>query len=93
MHAESVSARLLRLNWLLRARVVEAKLHDLKRAVKAGFDPNQPRVPAGSPGGGEWTSGGTSEAGTSAGIGPPTIGATTLEKIVTLARRIARAIL
>jgi hypothetical protein len=48
VHAENVSAQLHRLNWLLRARVVEAKLRELKRAVKAGFDPNQPRVPAGS---------------------------------------------
>lgn len=27
-------------------------------ALKAGFDPNQPRVPAGNPRGGQWTSGG-----------------------------------
>ena len=47
MHTDSVSAQLYRLNWLLRARVVEAKLRELKRAVKAGFDPNQPRVPCG----------------------------------------------
>jgi hypothetical protein len=33
---------------VLRAGVVEAKLRELKRAVKADFDPNQPRVPAGS---------------------------------------------
>lgn len=59
MHTDIVSAHLHRLNWLLRARVVEAKLRDLKRAVKAGFDPNQPRVPAGSgrPSG-RWTDGG-----------------------------------
>lgn len=48
MHTENVSAQLHRLNWLLHARLVEAKLRDLERAVKAGFDPNQPRVPAGS---------------------------------------------
>ena len=48
MHTDTVRAQLHRLNWLLRARVVEAKLRDLKHAVKAGFDPNQPRVPAGS---------------------------------------------
>lgn len=59
MHTDTVSAHLHRLNWLLRARVVEAKLRELKRAVKAGFDPNQPRVPAGSgrPSG-RWTDGG-----------------------------------
>jgi len=48
VHAENVSAQLYRLNWFLRAGVVEAKLRELKRAVKADFDPNQPRVPAGS---------------------------------------------
>ena len=59
MHTDTVSAQLYRLNWLLRARVVEAKLRELKRAVKAGFDPNQPRVPAGSGRtSGRWTDGG-----------------------------------
>jgi hypothetical protein len=48
VHTDTVSAQLHHLNWLLRARVVEAKLRALERAVKAGFDPNQPRVPAGS---------------------------------------------
>jgi len=39
--------------------VVEAKLRDLERAVKAGFDPNQPRVAANSGRtSGRWTSGG-----------------------------------
>jgi hypothetical protein len=35
-------------SWLLHASLVEAKLRDLQLAVavKAGFDPNQPRVPA-----------------------------------------------
>jgi hypothetical protein len=59
VHAENVSAQLHRLNWLLRAGVVEAKLRDLERAVKAGFDPNEPRVPAGSGRtSGRWTDGG-----------------------------------
>jgi hypothetical protein len=40
-----VSACLHRVSWLLHASVVEAKLRDLQLAVKAGFDPNQPRVP------------------------------------------------
>jgi len=41
----------------------------LARAFKAGFNPNQPRVPAGNPDGGQWTgsggggSGGGSQAG------------------------------
>jgi hypothetical protein len=44
---------------LLWANVVEAKLHDLERALKANFNPNQPRVPAGNPDGGRWTSTGS----------------------------------
>lgn len=35
----------------------EANLIRLRLALKAGFDPNQPRVPAGSPHGGQWTDG------------------------------------
>jgi hypothetical protein len=80
VHTDAVSAQLYRLNWLLRARVVEAKLRELERAVKAGFDPNQPRLPAGNPGGGQWTNGG------SGGIGDT---GTTLSRIIGLARQIA----
>jgi hypothetical protein len=66
VHTDTVSAQLYRLNWLLRARVVEAKLRDLKSAVKAGFDPNQPRVPAGSGRtSGRWTDGGGGGGGSS----------------------------
>jgi hypothetical protein len=49
------SARLRRMRSLLWAHVVEAKLLDLERALKANFNPNQPRVPAGNPDGGQWT--------------------------------------
>lgn len=35
---------------------IEAKVHLLN--IRAGFDPNQPRVPSGSPEGGQWTDGG-----------------------------------
>jgi hypothetical protein len=52
------SVQLHRVSALLWARVVEGKLHVLDRAVKANFDPNQPRVPAGNPDGGQWTDGG-----------------------------------
>ena len=62
-----VSASLHRVSWLLHARVVEVKLDKLRRAVKAGFDPNQPRVPAGNPDGGQWT--GTGGGGGGAGGG------------------------
>lgn len=51
-------ARLRRVGWLLTASLVETKLRELKCAVKYNFDPNQPRVPAGSPDGGEWTDAG-----------------------------------
>jgi hypothetical protein len=60
-----LSACLHRVSWLVHARAVEVKLHDLKRAVKAGFDPNQPRVPAGNPDAGQWasTGGGAANSG------------------------------
>ena len=45
-------ARCRRLAWLLHACVVEAKHAQLVLAFKAGFNPNQPRVPAGNPDGG-----------------------------------------
>jgi len=48
--------------------VVEAKLRDLKHAVKAGFDPNQPRVPAGSGRtSGQWADGGGGSGGANDG--------------------------
>ena len=69
MHLEEagwqVSARLRRMRSLLWARVVEAKLIDLERALKTNFDPNQPRVPAGNPDGGQWTSTGGGRGDTS----------------------------
>lgn len=41
---------------------------------KAGFDPDQPRVPAGNPGGGQWTSGGADGGSdTGGGINDPRI--------------------
>jgi len=60
------SLQLHRVSALLWGKVLEAKLQALDRAVKANFNPNQPRVPAGNPDGGQWTddaggSGGDSE--------------------------------
>jgi hypothetical protein len=49
------SLQLRRISALLWGRVVETKLRDLEHAIKANFDPNQPRVPAGNPDGGQWT--------------------------------------
>ena len=51
------SLQLRRMRALLWGRVLDAKLQALDRAIKA-FDPNQPRVPAGNPDGGQWTDGG-----------------------------------
>lgn len=51
------SLTLHRVSALLWGHVVEAKLQALDRAVKANFDPSQPRVPAGNSDGGQWTDG------------------------------------
>jgi hypothetical protein len=61
------SGQLRRVGWLLHARAVESKFRALERAVKAKFDPNQPRVPAGDPDGGQWTDGGGGRLSGSAG--------------------------
>jgi hypothetical protein len=50
--------QLRRMGWLLHAYRLETKLRVLGCAVKANFNPNQPRVPAGNPDGGQWTDGG-----------------------------------
>ena len=57
------SLQLRRMRALLWGKVVETKLRELERAIKANFDPNQPRVPAGNPDGGQWTGGGGGDAG------------------------------
>ena len=51
--------QLLRLKSELAALRVEIRFQRFMRALKA-YDPNQPRVPAGSSDGGQWTSGGGS---------------------------------
>ena len=48
--------KLLRLRCLVAAANVETRLAILAQAVKANFNSNQPRVPAGNPDGGQWTS-------------------------------------
>ena len=58
----NASAQLRRVGWFLHAELVEIKGRCLARAIRAKFDPNQPRVPAGNPDGGEWT--GTGGGGT-----------------------------
>src|SRR5687767_422393 len=53
-----VSAKLRRVNWLINANRVPDELRQLAAIAKASFNPNQPRVPAGNPDGGQWTDGG-----------------------------------
>jgi hypothetical protein len=59
------SLQLHRVSALLWGYVVETKLHVLHRAVKANFNPNQPRIPAGNPDGGQWTDAGGVGSGSS----------------------------
>jgi hypothetical protein len=70
-----------RLRFELAAMDMEVKL--LRLRTKAGFDPNQPRVPAGDPDGGQWTgvggvsgqgSGGGQVAGRGRGRGASSVG-------------------
>ena len=46
MHTDIVSAQLRRLNWLVHARVVEAKLRDLEPAVKSAASARSIRLGA-----------------------------------------------
>ena len=50
--------RFARLKWRHAFDKWERKAARWAELVKAGFNPNQPRVPVGRPGGGQWTSGG-----------------------------------
>jgi hypothetical protein len=60
---------LLRLRRELAAINAELKFRRFFRSLKAGFNPNQPRLPRGNPGGGQWTS----EGGSGGGAGDPRI--------------------
>ena len=51
--------------WLFEALRVRTKFARFILLYKAGFDPNQPRVPAGHPDGGQWTDTGASRFGPS----------------------------
>jgi hypothetical protein len=67
------------------------KLALLKWRLKAGFDPNQPRVPAGNPDGGQWTDDGGTGARLAA-ADKPRIGAATIAAVaVRVAKRIIDA--
>jgi hypothetical protein len=55
--------RLFHMSSQLQAAALATSLRRLTHACKANFNPNQPRVPAGNPDGGQWTEAGRSSAG------------------------------
>jgi hypothetical protein len=59
----AIEGGLLRLKWLAAATRFELALLRHDRALKYGYNPDQPRVPRGQPEGGQWTDagGGSSE--------------------------------
>jgi hypothetical protein len=58
-----VAAALSRLRSMLAAETVRYRLTVLRTTCKANFNPSQPRVAAGNPDGGQWTSGGGRDGG------------------------------
>jgi hypothetical protein len=83
-----------RSDWLLaalRVKLALMRFEELRR--KAGFNPDQPRVPAGNPDGGQWTSGGGGSARIRlAASDKPQLGRGTMAAIaVQLAKRIIDA--
>jgi hypothetical protein len=61
----AIASQLLRLKWLAAAARFEIAMRRHERALKANFNPSQPRVPRGQDGAGEWTlvAGGPSRGG------------------------------
>lgn len=55
MALRAIEGGLLRLKWLAAATRFEIAMHRHARALKANFNPNEPRVPRGNPDGGQWT--------------------------------------
>lgn len=53
----AIQSGLLRLKWLGAATRFEIAMHRHDRALKYGYNPDQPRVPAGNRQGGQWTDG------------------------------------
>ena len=88
MGAKDLTFSLLRVDSVIHASNVEAKLRRLARAVAFKYDPNQPRVPAGNPEGGQWA-----DAGGGVGSGPfgtgeaSAIDSADVRSIVSFARR------
>jgi len=60
---DGLRAKLLRLRAHRAAINLESKLFRLSRSLELRYVPGQPRVPAGSSGGGQWTSGGGGTGG------------------------------
>lgn len=58
MSRSETDTRFARLKWRRAFDQWESKLARWVEAAKTGFNPNQPRVPAGNPDGGQWTGGG-----------------------------------
>jgi hypothetical protein len=58
----SMHTELLRLRCAVATANFELKAKQLHRTIQAKFNLDQPRVPEGSPGGGQWTNGGDSES-------------------------------
>lgn len=61
-----------RLRRLTRQLNLDVATWRLTLALKGGYDPSQPRIPSGEPGGGQWTGGGEGSTGTKT---PPPNGA------------------
>ena len=53
-----------RLRRLTRQLNLDVATWRLTLALKGGYDPSQPRIPSGEPGGGQWTGGGDGSTGT-----------------------------
>lgn len=79
LHAENL-ARLGRSLAILRRELARVQAELLAR--KAGFDPNQPRVPAGNSDGGQWTDGGGLSGGRGGndGLRWPAVGRSWIER-------------
>jgi hypothetical protein len=90
---QDVQSSLLRLRWLLAAAEVEKCAARIAHLLRAKYDPNQPRVPAGNPDGGRWTddgiTGGIELADDAGGDERAAAAAPSLEKILALAPRLA----
>jgi hypothetical protein len=85
-----IETRLLRLRAQVAAAAVVTRLRLLADAFK--YDPDQPRVPAGSPEGGQWTStGGANDDSLASDEGRNQDGEVSVESILAIAPRLAAA--